>query len=172
MIEKLKNLIPTTQNEIDRHYYECYGDGSVTIEKTGSTTVYIVKGESFGNYIHSAYGQSVKVQNVYGDVHFRRVDTFGQPWANKYGYAASDSYAHDFSCAGSSYTHKGYGTIDKVTASEIYVNEHNGKRTKLTVGACSRIEAVTELPKAGQNIYYSGEPSSADGYNLILASCY
>lgn len=48
MIEKLKNLIPTTEKEIDRHYYFCYGKGSVQIEETGGVLVYIIKGERFG----------------------------------------------------------------------------------------------------------------------------
>ena len=86
MIKRLKELVPTTEKEIDRHYYYCYGEGSVQVEKTGGVIVYIIKGERFGNYLHNAYGKSVKVPSLRGDVHFQKVDVFGAPWTNKYGY--------------------------------------------------------------------------------------
>ena len=44
MIATLKGFIPTVQSEIDRHYYYCYGEGSVEVEQTGSVVVYIVRG--------------------------------------------------------------------------------------------------------------------------------
>lgn len=59
MIEVLKKLIPTTEAEIDRHYYNCYGDGAVEVEQTGSVLVYIVRGERVNEYIHQAYGDDV-----------------------------------------------------------------------------------------------------------------
>ena len=86
MIKKLKELVPTTENEIDRHYYNCYGDGSVQVEKTGSLTVYIVRGESLGPYLHKAYGKSVKVPALKRDIPFHKVDIFGPAWTNKFGY--------------------------------------------------------------------------------------
>ena len=51
------------------------------------------------------------------------------------------------------------------------MNAHDGEQIKLRIGACSRIEASKELPSAGQDIYYSGVPSGAGGYNLYAASC-
>ena len=59
MIEVLKKLIPTTEAEIDRHYYNCYGDGAVEVEQTGSVLVYIIRGERVNEYIHQAYGDDV-----------------------------------------------------------------------------------------------------------------
>ena len=169
MIDKLKNLIPTTEKEIDRHYYFCYGKGSVKVEETGGVLVYIIRGERFGEYIHNAYGKNVKVPEVRGDLRFYRTDLYGFPWANKYGHNA---FKNDFSCIAPYAVAKGYGVVDKIDAEAIYVNAHNGKKVKLTLGACSRIEAVTKVPEAGQNIYFSGVPSSADGYNLYAATCY
>ena len=176
MIKRLKELVPTTEKEIDRHYYYCYGEGSVQVEKTGGVIVYIIKGERFGNYLHNAYGKSVKVPSLRGDVHFQKVDVFGAPWTNKYGYplvtSGGGNFKDDFSCLNPSAAHKGYGTVGKVEAHSIYVNSHDGKHVKLNIGSCSRIESTTALPKVGQSIYYSGVPSSAGGYNLYAASCF
>ena len=36
---------------------------------------------------------------------------------------------------------------------------------------CSRIESTTEVPKVGQNFFYTAVPSGADGYNIYTASC-
>ena len=43
MIKRLTRLISTTEREIDRHYYYCYGEGSVSIERTGNVLVYIIR---------------------------------------------------------------------------------------------------------------------------------
>ena len=147
MIDVLKELVPTTEREIDRHYYYCYGEGSVQVEKTGDVVVYIVKGERFGDYIHSAYGKSVKVPAVRGDVHFNRVNIFGAPWTNKYGYPFVDTslkgrdlaFGGDFSCLNPSAAYKSCGTVASVDAHQIHVTSHNGKGYILKVGACSRI---------------------------------
>ncbi len=110
MIGKLKALVPTTESEIDRHYYYCYGEGSVQVEKTGGVVVYIIKGERFGDYLHSAYGKSVEVPSNRGDVRLQRVDTYGNSYTNAYGYPE----VNDFSCIGSARTYKGSGKIDRV----------------------------------------------------------
>ena len=178
MVRSLKELVPTTEAEIDRHYYYCYGEGAVQVEKTGGVIVYIVKGERFGQYIHSAYGISVKIP-VHSDVHFQKVDVFADPWVNKYGYPFVKNdlkgdnlhFKDDFSCL-SSYTKKGHGTISAIEAQHIYVTGHDGRKQKFKVGACSRIESRTRVPEVGQNFYWSGTPSGADGYNLIKASCW
>jgi hypothetical protein len=147
MISVLKELVPTTEREIDRHYYYCYGEGSVQVEKTGDVVVYIVKGERFGDYIHSAYGKSVKVPAVRGDVHFNRVNIFGAPWTNKYGYPFVDTslkgrdlaFGGDFNCLSPSAAYRSCGTVATVDAHQIHVTSHNGKGYVLSVGACSRI---------------------------------
>ena len=180
MIDALKELVPTTESEIDRHYYYCYGEGAVQVEKTGGVIVYIVKGERFGHYLHSAYGKSVKVPAVHGDVHFRKVDVFGAPWTNKYGYPFVDtdlrgkelSFGKGFGCLNPSAAKKGYGTISAIEAGAIHVSNHDGRKYKFNIGACSRIESTSEVPKVGQNFYWTGVPSGADGYNLYKASCW
>ena len=147
MIKKLKELVPTTENEIDRHYYNCYGDGSVQVEKTGSVTVYIVRGESLGPYLHKAYGKSVKVPALKRDIPFHKVDIFGPAWTNKFGYPFVDTslkgrgfeFGGDFTCLKPSESYKSYGIIDRVESGAIHVKEHDGKDVKLHVGACSRI---------------------------------
>lgn len=153
MIGKLKKLVPTTENEIDRHYYYCYGEGSVQPTQTGGVVVYIVKGERFGEYIHSAYGKTVKIPALRGgDVHLRRVDVFGNPWTDKFGYPLVNTsldgrldvtFGSDFHCLNPSASHKGYGSISKIDAGSIYVNGHDGSQAKLNIGSCSRIEATS-----------------------------
>ena len=178
MIGVLKELIPTTEKEIDRHYYYCYGEGAVDVEQTGGVVVYVVRGERFGEYIHNAYGKSVKVPAVRGDVHFRRVNVFGNAYVNKYGYPFPNDYGsdlsfrNDFSCLNPSAAKKGYGTISAIEGANIYVSAHDGKSYTLRVGACSRIEAVGDVPKVGQNFYYTAVPSGAQGYNIYTASAW
>lgn len=84
MIETLKRLVPTTQKEIDRHYYYCFGDGQIEIEQTGSVIVYIVKGEQVNNYLHKKYGQDTPKHK--GDLRLRHLSIFDGPWVNKFGY--------------------------------------------------------------------------------------
>ena len=168
MIKKLKDLVPTTEKEIDRHYYYCYGEGSVQVEKTGDVVVYIIKGERFGDYLHNAYGKSVAVPNLQKDYKFQRVDAYGADYTSSYGYPKVD---HDFSCL-SGPAYKGYGSINHIDGANIYVTAHDGAQHTLKVGSCSRLEATHKVPKVGQSIYYSAVPSGAQGYNLISGSCF
>jgi hypothetical protein len=179
MIVALKEVVPSVESEIDRHYYYCYGEGSVAVEKTGDVTVYIVRGENFGNYLHNAYGQSVKVPALRGDVHFERVDIFAAAWTNKFGFPFVDTslegrdlaFGGDFSCIESAKVEKGYGTISRIDGRHIYCTNDDGRKLKFNLGACSRLEGTWQVPKVGQNFYWSAVPSSADGYNLIAGSC-
>ena len=52
----LNELMPTVEYEVNRQYYYCYGDGAVTIEKTGDTVVYIIRGEAFQGLLEKTYG--------------------------------------------------------------------------------------------------------------------
>ena len=61
MIKILSTISPIIQNEINRHYYSCFGEGSVQVEQTGNVTVYILKGEHVGQYLHKVYGETVTV---------------------------------------------------------------------------------------------------------------
>lgn len=90
MVERLKALIPGIEREIDRQYYYCYGEGAVTAELTGSIVVYIIRGESFGNYLLTTYG-SVKVPAVQREnIRFFRVNIFGNSWVSRFGYPFTD----------------------------------------------------------------------------------
>ena len=55
-IAKLKNSLPGIEKEVNRQYFYCYGDGAVTVESTGNTVVYIVKGENFPALLNKTYG--------------------------------------------------------------------------------------------------------------------
>lgn len=64
MVATLNRLIPSVQSEIDRHYYYCFGDGSVQIEETGNVVVYIVRGERFGDYLRKQYGEGANLPGL------------------------------------------------------------------------------------------------------------
>jgi hypothetical protein len=103
--------------------------------------VYIVKGEKFGEYLHNAYGKSVKVPALRGDVHFERVDIFSAPWTSKYGlpYSSGQEYDGTFHCLNPSATVKGQGKIDEIKSDAIHLKGSDGKKVKLNLGSCSRI---------------------------------
>ncbi len=66
----------------------------------------------------------------------------------------------------------GYGTISAIESDYIYSISDDGRKNKFRIGSCTRIESATQIPKVGQNFYYTGVPSGADGYNLYKASCW
>ena len=55
-LASLKELLPAVEYELNRQYFYCYGDGAVTIEKTGDTVVYIIRGEAFQALLEKTYG--------------------------------------------------------------------------------------------------------------------
>lgn len=57
-VDNLKKILPTVQDEVNRQYFYCFGEGAFTTEKTGSTTVYIIRGEAFGALLKNTYGIS------------------------------------------------------------------------------------------------------------------
>ena len=179
MINSLKDAIPGIEREIDRQYYYCYGEGAVTVEETGGVVVYIVRGESFGNYLLTVYGISVKAGLTVGEVQFHRIGIFSPIWINKFGHplvaastAASNNFDGAFSCLNPSAAVSGYGVINGINANSISVTHNDGHQVSLNLGACSRLEAATRLPQIGQRIAFRGVPSSAGGYNLYGASCW
>ena len=174
MIDTLKRLIPTTEKEIDRHYYYCYGEGNVQVEQTGSVIVYIVKGERVNGYLNNRYG--VDARRSHGDVRFNTVDIFDAQWTGKYGYPAvvnqrgnNNDFSGNFSCLNGN-SIKGHATISNIGADYIEARDDHGRNHKYHLGACSRLEAAGGAPKLGQDFYYEAV-SAADGFNLIAASC-
>lgn len=166
MIAALKELVPTTESEIDRHYYYCYGEGSGRVEQTGGVVVFFVKGERFAEYIHNAYGKTVKIPRV-GDVELRRVDLFGATYTRQYGHIFKNHQVkHDFGCLNPSAARKSYGKIVAINQGYIEVEEHTGSHKQLLLGSCTRVECTEELPKVGHSIIYS---TVAD--NLYKATC-
>ena len=176
MVETLTNLIPGIEREVDRQYYYCYGEGSVTVEQTGSVVVYIVRGESFGNYLLSVYGQSVKVPTArLGDVHLHRVDIFASAFTSKYGapFAAGDNSAAglqlpgDFSCLADA-SQFGSGEVTHIEGRTMTIRQAQGE-VNVNLGACTRLEATSSVPSVGMNAAFRGVPSRADGYNFVNA---
>ena len=177
MIATLKRLEPSTQKEIDRHYYYCFGDGKVEVQQTGSTVVYIVRGESVNAYLNGRYGPQVPGQK--GDLRLNPVSIFDSQWVNKFGYpfvntdlTGNDlSFNGSFNCLGGQAAVTGYGTIAGVGADYIGAKGPDGSSKRFHLGSCSRIESSYNVPQVGQGIYYQAVPSSAGGYNLYAATC-
>jgi archaellum component FlaC len=175
MVETLQNLLPGIEREVDRQYYYCYGEGSVTVETTGSVVVYIVRGESFGNYLLSVYGQSVKVPAVRArDYHLYKVDIFSPAFTSKFGapYAVGEAgnglqLSGDFSCLREADAF-GSGTIDSINGNEMVISNHLS-RENVRVGACTRFEATSSTPSVGMKVAFRGAASAADGYNFVNA---
>ena len=169
MVAKLQRMIPSVQNEIDRQYYYCYGDGSVEVSQTGSVTVFIIRGESFNEYINNAYGESVSSTNFRrSDLNFQIVDVYSSQWSGLYG----NFHPSEFSCIAQQSEESGQGQIVRIYKDSISVRSRNGQTETLQVGACSRIESTSDLPRRGQNIIWKGFPSAAGGYNISQATCW
>jgi len=177
IINNLKNFIPQIQNQINSEYYNCYGAGRVETITTGSFFVYVIKRESFVQYIQNAYGQSVSFPSLItsGDYRLQIVDPFSRIWTSKFGYpfTADTKGAASFSCLnGGNFSQLGWGKISSVTNDGFIVNDANGKGVKLTVGTCSKIEATSELPRVGQTLAWRGSASGNSGYYLQSATCW
>jgi chromosome segregation ATPase len=48
LISNLTLTLPQIQNQINREYYYCYGAGKVETVTTGTTIVYVIRGQAFG----------------------------------------------------------------------------------------------------------------------------
>lgn len=146
MADILKTLSPIIQQEVDRHHYDCFGEGSVQIEETGDVTVYILKGDQIPHYLQKAYGEEVAAsENDYrGEVRLREVNIFGPEWTDKFGFPFPHSLDEQglnlgrFDCLSPSAAEKGWGKIRTVNADSIEV-EGEGGVLKLQLGACTRL---------------------------------
>lgn len=188
IVENLNRIIPNIQSEIDREYYYCYGAGKVQIETTGSTLVYIIKGEAFGQYIDNAYGQRVAAPGLRtgADYRLKVVDPFSAIWTSKFGYpnavggatrggagaGAGAAGFKSFSCLPTGSTSSGSGVINKISGTGIEIKDAKGNNVSLNIGACSRMESTTSVPQVGQNLVWRGAPSSNGGFDLFGATCY
>lgn len=189
----MNKVIPNINGDINREYYYCYGAGKVETQTVGSTVVYVVRGEAFGQYLQTAYGQSVGAPNVAtgNDYQLRVVDPFSPIWTAKFGYptlaggvaggavgGVSGGWGRG-GCGGAAFgvgagssVPGGWGTIAGVNADGFVVRDVKGNTVNLNIGGCSRIESTSELPAVGQSVAWRGTPSSAGGYSIYAATCW
>lgn len=178
LIDKLNKTIPSIQSEIDREYYYCYGAGKVDTQQVGNVIVYVIKGEAFGHYIDTAYGQAVGAPQLRtgADYRLQLVDPFSQIWTAKYGYpslaGSNGATGGNFSCISGTAPSTGSGVISGVSGNGIQVKDSKGNLVSLNVGGCSRVESTASVPMAGQAVVWKGVPSSNGGYNIFTATCY
>ena len=92
--------------------------------------VYIVRGESFGNYLLATYGLQVEgLINV--NYNFHKIDIFSAIWVNQFGYPFDNSafssndfsFAGDFTCLNPSSVLTGRGKITGISSNSITVEE-------------------------------------------------
>lgn len=177
LVNKLNASLPSIQSEIDREYYFCYGAGKVSTETTGNTIVYVVKGEAFGTYIQSAYGQSVWAPSLRttGDYRLQVVDPFSAQWTSKFGFPAvgsgSGSVSGNGSCFSGRGSASGRGVISSISNQGFVVKDAQGNNVNLGIVSCSRIESTTSTPSVGQTMFWAGEPSGNGGYSIRSATC-
>ncbi len=149
IITNLNAVIPKINDAINREYYYCYGAGKVSTETVGSVIVYVVKGEAFGQYIQTAYGQSVAAPQLRSDgpdFRLNLVDPYSQIWTAKFGYPTlankaginAGVFPGDFSCLNAG-GNSGSGRISAVNADGFVVNDTNGNGVRLNIGSCSRV---------------------------------
>lgn len=164
----MNKVIPNINGDINREYYYCYGAGKVETQTVGSTVVYVVRGEAFGQYIQTAYGQSVGAPNVAtgNDYRLHLVDPFSPVWTAKFGYptlaggvaggaggaswGSAGGWGSRGGCGGASFgvgaassAPAGWGTIAGVNADGFVVKNAKGETLSLNIGGCSRIESTS-----------------------------
>lgn len=91
-------------------------------------------------------------------------DPFGTLWSNAYGHPFSGDQLietsafveGDFTCLNPSQIKSGGGTITNISGDTITINNYNDQTINIKIGACSRIEASTAIPKVGQTLIYKG----------------
>ena len=178
-IAKLKNALPGIEQEINRQYFYCYGDGAVTVEETGSTVVYIVKGENFPGLLSKTYGLDFSDVHGHGDKGLRKgehkdyrltcVDIFSPPYVEEIGYPFPEEkkkpyveekvtkFDNDFNCLDTNGS-SGRGVILSCDGNkyEIQGFANNGGKHYIEVGACTIIMSTVKVPQVGMQIAYTG----------------
>lgn len=186
-INTLRNSIPAIEREVNRQYFNCYGDGAVTVENTGSTVVYVVRGESFPALLKNTYGIEEEHHEKGGlrgekveDKHFYCVDIFSPPYVKEVGYPFPEEqkkpyvekkvtkFENDFNCLDTTGA-SGRGVILSVSGNRYEVQSFaNNKATKqfIEVGACTVIMSTVKVPQKGLQIAYNG----GNAHGVIQAS--
>ena len=60
----LKKIQITVEEEVNRQYFYCYGDGAFTIEKTGTVTVYIIRGEALKLFLKTLMASALMMSSA------------------------------------------------------------------------------------------------------------
>ena len=135
---------------------------------------------SFKNYIESAYSITPSTPSLSSYITFKTIDIFDSAWSQAFGLAFDESelaqthsfsFASDFNCLNPSSVVSNTGKIVKISHNFITVSLEDNSSTKLRLGACSRLESTSSLPKIGQQIYWKGNLKN-NIYEVYSASCY
>ena len=177
-INILKNSLPGIEEEVNRQYFNCYGEGAVTVAHTGDTVVYIVKGERFPELLQNTYG--IKAETGKGglrgkqdDYHFYCVDIFSEPYVKEVGYPFPEEkkkpyvpekvtkFENDFDCTNQDGI-SGKGVIVGVSGNRYEIQAFTNQKAHkyyIEVGACTVIMSTVKVPKEGMQIAYTGNDS-------------
>jgi len=134
IVANLTKVIPAINGDINREYYYCYGAGSVETVNTGSTVVYVVRGDSFGQYVSNLYGANLSTQFGANDsIRLNVVDPFSPIWTSKFGLGyqsgSQGGSSSEFSCLGdnSGNISTGQGRISSIQGNQVVVNGLDGR---------------------------------------------
>lgn len=98
-------------------------------------------------------------------------NNFGNPYeADSFATTREFAFNEDFNCLNPSSLETGSGIITNIGKKFVEV-DNSGKKSRLNLGACSRMESTSQLPKVGQKIYYRGRQVQRGEYNLYRGSC-
>ena len=178
MVRNLRRSLPNIQEDIDRIYYACFDTLDVETKLSKGVVIYQMNGESFANYMQSAYG--VLPPNPYKTVvNLTTSNILQDIWASTFGAAFNTevvassnefSFPNDFNCLNPSTLELGFGEIISIDKNIILVAKE-GKEVKLKLGACSRVESTVPLPAPGQTVYWKANFVGEDTYEVYTALC-
>lgn len=72
---------------------------------------------------------------------------------------------------GADSSEKGKGLIRAIYSDYIQIVNQDNRSLRFKLGSCTRLESTTEMPRAGQTLYWSGKPGrNYDEYHLFFGT--
>lgn len=180
-VQSLRNALPTVQDEVNRQYFYCFGDGAFETAQTGGTLVYIIRGEAFQALLENTYGISFddiiccddnSKNAVPHEIEMMSVDIFsddftntnGDPFVvdpddNNGGNGAVTPLDGSFSCIIKNEV-AGRGVIIESDGNRFTVRRYSNAGAPLDdfveIAPCTIIMATVKVPRAGMSMAFTG----------------
>lgn len=167
LVKNLQVILPNITKQADDVNYKCYQLKQFEVIAQNNTVSYAVPQASYTAYIQSSYQIKPDTPNIKLNPKLSITPTcildttwstaYGNPYAPaSYLQAKEFTFKEDFNCLSPSSLESNSGVIKSVNKKYIEV-DNGGKIIKLNLGACSRVESTSPVPKAGQKIYFRGQ---------------